>query len=263
VVNVKFKSFTSTSTHRYQFAPYLREWLPGPLQNERTRFNSTIAEIAFLTLVTALSLAVHGFHYGIEDEAIYLPAIKKNLDPALYPFDSAFFLSQTRFTIFPLLIAFLAEVAPLSLASVVFIAHVLSLFLVFTACRRLSRQCFADTKSQWAAVLTIAVVMTLPVAGTALYVMDQHLHPRSPATAAILWSLSELLEGRYYKAGRGFLITLLIHPLMGAFGAVFAVFLLCRSGKQLLAFCLALLTTGQKFDNFPPDSNIEALEVGH
>jgi hypothetical protein len=23
------------------------------------------------------------------------------------------------------------------------------------------------------------------------------------------------------------------------------------------------LTTGQKFDNFPPDSNIEALEVGH
>ena len=26
---------------------------------------------------------------------------------------------------------------------------------------------------------------------------------------------------------------------------------------------LAALTTGQKFDNLPPDSNIEALEVGH
>src|SRR5215813_5820816 len=27
--------------------------------------------------------------------------------------------------------------------------------------------------------------------------------------------------------------------------------------------CADLLTTGQKFDNLPPDSNIEALEVGH
>jgi hypothetical protein len=239
---VKFKSFTSTSPYCYQLALYLREWLPGRLKSKRARFNNIIAEIIFLTLITTLALAVHGFHYGIEDEAIYRPAIKKNLDPSLYPFDSAFFLSQTRFTIFPLLIAFLAKAAPLSLASVVFIAHVLSLLLVLTACRRLSRQCFADTKSQWAAVLTIAVVMTLPVAGTALYVMDQHLHPRSSATAAILWSLSELLEGRYYKSGLGFLITLLIHPLMGAFGVVFAVFLLCRSDKQLLALFLALLS---------------------
>src|SRR5262249_38336511 len=29
------------------------------------------------------------------------------------------------------------------------------------------------------------------------------------------------------------------------------------------ANCIEYLTTGQKFDNLPPDSNIEALEVGH
>ena len=27
--------------------------------------------------------------------------------------------------------------------------------------------------------------------------------------------------------------------------------------------CSLTLTTGQKFDNLPPDTNIEALEVGH
>ncbi|MGH9766556.1 MAG: hypothetical protein ACREAB_03905 [Blastocatellia bacterium] len=205
------------------------------------RVSNTIADLALLILITALALAVHGFHYGIEDEAIYLPAIKKYLDPQLYPLDSVFFLSQTNLTIFPVLVAFLAQVTSLPLAWIVFITHLLSLFLVLTACWRLSRQCFADTKAQWAAVVRVSAVMTLPVAGTALYVIDQHLHPRSLATAAILWSLSELLERCYYKAGLGLLIALLIHPMMGAFGVVFGVFLLWRSGKQLLVFCLVPL----------------------
>jgi len=205
------------------------------------RESNTIADLALLILMTVLALAVHGFHYDIEDEAIYLPAIKKSLDPSLYPFDSAFFLSQTKFTIFPVLIAFLTRVIPLSLHSVVFITHLFSLFLVLAACRRLSRQCLADANAQWAAVAMVAAVLTLPVAGTALYVIDQHLHPRPLATAVILWSLSKSLERHYYRAGLGLLIALLIHPLMGAFGVAFAAFLLCESGKQLLVFCLVPL----------------------
>jgi Domain of unknown function (DUF6798) len=205
------------------------------------RESNTIADLALLILMTVLALAVRGFHYGIEDEAIYLPAIKKSLDPSLYPFDSAFFLSQTKFAIFPVLIAFLARVIPLSLHSVVFITHLFSLFLVLAACWRLSRQCLADANAQWAAVAMVAAVLTLPVAGTALYVIDQHLHPRSLATAVILWSLSKSLERHYYRAGLGLLIALLIHPLMGAFGIAFAAFPLCESGKQLLVFCLVPL----------------------
>jgi hypothetical protein len=39
------------------------------------RGSNTIADLALLILMTTLALAVHGFHYGIEDEAMYLPAI--------------------------------------------------------------------------------------------------------------------------------------------------------------------------------------------
>src|SRR5215470_17973152 len=62
--------------------------------------NNIIADLIFIILITILALAVHGFHYGIEDEAIYLPAIKKYLDPSLYPFDSVFFCAskQPHFT---------------------------------------------------------------------------------------------------------------------------------------------------------------------
>src|SRR5215813_12011760 len=184
-----------------------------------------IPDIVFIILITILALSVHGFHYGIEDEAVYLPAIKKYLDPSLYPFDSIFFVPQNNLTLLPVHWA-------------VFIAHLISLFLVLAACWRLSRKCFDDPRAQWAAVMMVAALLTLPVAGTALYIMDQHLHPRSLATAAILWSLSELLEMRYYRAVAGFLVAFLIHPIMGALGVAFAVFLLWPSVKHLLAFCL-------------------------
>ena len=200
--------------------------------------NNIIPDIVFIILITILALSVHGFHYGIEDEAVYLPAIKKYLDPSLYPFDSIFFVPQNNLTLLPVLVGSLARVTFLPVHWAVFIAHLLSLFLVLAACWRLSRKCFDDPRAQWAAVMMVAALLTLPVAGTALYIMDQHLHPRSLATAAILWSLSDLLERRYLRAGAGFIVAFLIHPIMGALGVAFAAFLLWPSVKQLLAFCL-------------------------
>jgi hypothetical protein len=204
----------------------------------RKKINSDVVLVA---LITILALLVHGFHYGIEDEAIYLTAIKKYLDPSLYPFDSFFFQIQGNLTILPVLIGSLARITFLPLDWVVFIAHLLSLFLVLMACLRISRKCFDDARAQWASVVMIAALATLPVAGTALYLIDQHLHMRSLATAAILWSLSELLERSYYKAGAGLLLALMIHPIMGGLGIVLAVFFLWPSDKHLLALCLAPL----------------------
>jgi len=40
-------------------------------------------------------------------------------------------------------------------------------------------------------------------------------------------------------------------------------FLLGHSIKELFRDLLIILTTGQKFDNLPPDNKIEALEVGY
>src|SRR5437879_2882229 len=56
----------------------------------------TARDLLLLLVLTAAGVLLHGYHLGHQDGAIYLPAIKKNLNPALYPYDSAFFLSQTR-----------------------------------------------------------------------------------------------------------------------------------------------------------------------
>jgi glyoxalase/bleomycin resistance protein/dioxygenase superfamily protein len=41
-----------------------------------------------LLALTFAALLVHGYHPGVEDGEIYLPGIKKILNPALYPFGS-------------------------------------------------------------------------------------------------------------------------------------------------------------------------------
>jgi hypothetical protein len=49
---------------------------------------------------TLLGLAVMGYHPGLEDDGVYLTAIKHNLNPALYPHDANFFQLQLQATFF-------------------------------------------------------------------------------------------------------------------------------------------------------------------
>ena len=43
-------------------------------------------------------------------------------------------------------------------------------------------------------------MLTLPVAGTAIYLADQHLHPRNIATALVLLAVSSILRDRLWQA---------------------------------------------------------------
>jgi hypothetical protein len=51
--------------------------------------------------------------------------------------------------------------------------------------------------------------------------MDQHLHPRNPATALILLGISRILAGKRWQAVPLTAMAFCLHPLMGAFGFSF------------------------------------------
>ncbi len=53
-----------------------------------------------LAAITFLAVLVHGYHLGVDDSAIYVPAIKRVADPNLYPFGSEFFMSHAHLSIF-------------------------------------------------------------------------------------------------------------------------------------------------------------------
>ena len=194
-----------------------------------------------LLAISALVLLVHGYHYGIEDEAIYLPAVKQHLNPALYPFDSAFFQAQTNLTLFPNLMAMLSRATRLPLEWIFFAIYCFSTFLLVLALRQLAERFFQLERARWAAVLLPSALLTMPVAGTALFIMDQHLHPRNLATVALLFALVAALDRRRVLAfGLAGLATLL-HPIMGLYGISLIVLLLWRSFRlHLVGFALFL-----------------------
>lgn len=179
-------------------------------------------------LLTLLGLLAHGYHLGFEDGAVYLPAIKYHLDPALYPHDSIFFIKQMRFTVYPDAMALLVRLSHLGLERAMFFTHVFSIFLVLFGCLRVSKKMFASPEARWSSVTLIAALLTLPVAGTALMLVHQHLHPRSLAAAFTLFAIAEALDGRLLKAAVWTLPAVLLNPLLACPGVFFAAILAWR-----------------------------------
>ena len=125
-----------------------------------------------LAVLAALGLLIAGYHPGAEDDEVYLSAIKRNLNPALFPHDSDFFGVQLQATVFDKVVAESVRLTHLPLAWVVLAWHYLAIYLVLLGCWRLSCRCFPEESAQWAATALMSVLLTLPIAGSALYIVD-------------------------------------------------------------------------------------------
>lgn len=178
-----------------------------------------------LGLLTWFAILIAGYHSGIEDDAIYLPGLKKLLDPALYPFDAQFFARQTNAFVMLRAVAASASLTHIPLEWIVLFWHVISVFLLLAGCWYVAELCFSRLSERFAAVALVCSLLTMPVAGTALYIADQHLHPRTLECAAMLFATGSVLDRRYTRAIICSLVALLVHPLMAAFGIVYLILL--------------------------------------
>jgi hypothetical protein len=168
---------------------------------------------------------VHGYHPYVEDAEIYIPGIKRILNPALYPFNPEFFVSHARWTFFPNLIAGFVRATHAPLDGVLFGCHFLSILLLLLACWHLGRIFFHDPRAQWGGVALVAALLTIPVAGTALYLMDQYLSPRSLSSPAVLFMVANAIERKFVRLCLWTVFTGLLHPLMVVFGVGFVMLL--------------------------------------
>ena len=197
-----------------------------------------------LAVLTAFGILIAGYHPGAEDDGVYLAAIKRDLNPALFPHDSDFFAVQLQATIFDKAVAASVRVTHLPLGWVVFAWHYLAIYLVLLGCLRISSRCFREESARWASVTLLAVLLTLPVAGSALYLVDQNLHPRALATALILAAIVATLDRKYLLTGALLMLAVLIHPIMASFGISFCIFQAWTQPAPILgmgAFALAPL----------------------
>ena len=195
--------------------------------------DSSARNLALLAALTVFAVCLMGYHPGLEDDAFYLAAIKRNLNPALFPHDSEFFRLQFQATIFDKLIALSVRLTHLPLAWAVLLGQLAGIFLLLHGCWRISRRCFTQPAAQWAGVATIGVLLTFPLPGIALTLADQYLHPRTLATAAILAAIVAVLDRRLWLAGVLLAVALAIHAIMASFGISFCAFLLWSQRPSL------------------------------
>src|SRR5665811_1096288 len=183
----------------------------------------------FLLLLTLAAVFLHSYHPYVEDAEIYVPAIKHALDPALYPHDANLFTGQTRFSAFHVVIAALVRLSHLSLDWVLLLVHTGSIYLLLVGAWRISRLCFSREFASWCSVILLACLLTLPVAGTALYIVDEYLTPRALATFAVLWALASWLERKPARSAIWLAFAFVFHPLMAAFGVCYLAVLLAQN----------------------------------
>ena len=176
-----------------------------------------------LLLLTLAALLVHGYHPFAEDAEIYLPGVEKILYPQLFPGGEKFFASHASMTIFPNLIAFSLRVLHLPMTAGLFLWQAASIFLFLLACWQLSGQLFASARARWGAVCMLAALLTLPVAGTALYIMDQYVNPRNLAAFAAIFAVTRTLEKKYIRAALWLAFAGSVHLLMASFAFSFCV----------------------------------------
>ena len=98
-----------------------------------------------LSAITALAVLVHGYHLGVDDSAIYVPAIKRVADPNLYPFGAEFFMSHAHLSIFATLVGGSARLTHLPVDWVIFAWHIGSIFLLLLAAWQLLGICFKSS----------------------------------------------------------------------------------------------------------------------
>ncbi|MDR3741211.1 MAG: hypothetical protein P4L40_19505 [Terracidiphilus sp.] len=188
------------------------------------RRNSAI-NLFLLLAFTLLGFAVMGYHPGIEDDGIYLAAVKSNLNPALFPYNSEFFQLQLQASIFEQWVAGFVRLTHISLGMTEMLLQLATLALTLFACWRITCQLFTEARAQWAGVALLAAMFTLPVSGTAIYLADQHLHARNVATALVLAAIWRIVDGRRWQAVPLLLLAFVMHPIMAAMGISLCFFL--------------------------------------
>ncbi|MGA7522720.1 MAG: hypothetical protein WBW84_09560 [Acidobacteriaceae bacterium] len=193
-------------------------------------------------LLTPLVLLTHGYHPFAGDAGIYTAGVRHILDPALYPRNAVFVAAFTHRSVFPWVLAGIVRLTRLPLAWILLATHLLSIWLFLLAAERLAARLFPSRSARIFATVLAAACCALPVAGTALVLMDPYVTARSFSTPLSLLAVTATLDRRWPRALLLMAVTIAVHPLMGVYTAAFVLLLaLVASGsiRTALVLCTA------------------------
>jgi hypothetical protein len=147
--------------------------------------------IGFVLLATMNSA---GYRYAASDQAFYIPAVLRHLQPSLFPRDAALIDSQARLTLVDEVVATLVRVTGLSLQHLFIGLYVLTLLLLVAGAARIGAHFY---RTRWAVVaLGAALTLRHAIAKTGANTLEGYFHPRELAFALGLLAVAAFLERR-------------------------------------------------------------------
>jgi len=195
--------------------------------------------------LTLFAVAVGGYHPFAEDGGLYVAGVKRLLDPALYPQGTEFVLEPTRLSLFAPVVAGIVRGSHLGLPAVLLGLHLASVAATLWAAWMLAGRCWRGREARVGAVVLLACWLSLPVAGTALMLMDPYVTARSFSTPCMVLALVGMLDWTEWDAAgatrwRGLAlwvgslaVAVAMHPLMAAYAAGATLVLACvRSSRR-------------------------------
>lgn len=222
------------------------------VEDERLKsFRSSGKTLLLLLALTFAAIALQGYHPATEDAEIYTPGILKILHPTLFPHNAQFFQSHARMTLFPNLIAASIRLTHLPVSVALLVWQLATTFLLLWGCQRIACLCFGESSAAWCSVSLMAALLSLPVAGTALLIMDPYLTTRSFSTPCAILAIACALEARDVSAVLWIIVTAALHPLMAVFAATYIACLLFVKFRQQPAGAAALVLSFPQ-GIFPP-----------
>jgi len=213
--------------------------------------------VLVVSALTLFALAADGYHPYAEDGGLYMAGVKRLLDPAMYPRGTAFVLEPMRRSLFAPAIAGMARALDMTpeagthrgLPLLLLALHLASVWLTLFAGWLLAARCWpgrnGGSAARAGAVVLLACWLALPVAGTALLLMDPYLTARSFSTPAMVLALVGALDmtegagtdakqrrrGVYLWAG-SIALAATMHPLMAAYAFGATLMLSCMRSPR-------------------------------
>ena len=149
-----------------------------------------------LVALAALTLLLNGYHPLAEDGGLYVAGVQLTLNPTLFPHYTVFVSEHLHFSIFAPVLASIVHLTHLSLAWVLLLTDLFSLWLTFYAAHRILQRTISSEAAQLAGLCLLAVFWTLPIAGTSLLLMDPYVTARSLSTPLSLLAVAFALDDR-------------------------------------------------------------------
>ncbi len=197
---------------------------------------------ALIALLTLVILFVQGYHPWANDAGIYIAGVRKLVDPGLYRSDAPFIVSHTHLSIFAPILATFIRLTGVNFAWTIFVVYLFAAALYLYACWQLATRLLDSSAARAGALFMAAALYSLPVSGTALYVMSPYLTARSFSTPVDLLAVAAALDRRYFRTTALIVLAFLIHPLMAAYAFAYVAVLIAfdrAHPRVAIALCAA------------------------